>query len=440
MAKARNLRRSPRWLVAIAALAATASVACGGGPAGPSALPTPVASPTPTPAPPRVALVSIDGLRPDALTPERTPNILALADRGAYAVAAQTIFPSATLPGHTSMLTGVEPSVHGVTFDDYRETFQLTTPTVLSLAHNAGKHTVMVVGKNKLKQLAVAGTLDSFVLATRGDDDVVNEAIALVPAGFDLLVVLLPQTDQTGHASGWMSPEYLAQVQQTDAAVGRLVSVLPPETTILVTADHGGQLKGHGTKDKLDMTIPWIIAGPRIVHRGAAQPAGPHAGHGAHRPDPARRPAAVELHRQARERGLRAAVNGRGYTPANHAPGTGSRSGSGRRRDPPRRGAAPDRRRRLRAAAPVAPVAGGSRGGRRLHAGARARAVPGQGRRVAARARAALRPHRGGVLCADGPRAGVPPRAQRKAADGSEREPKPGPRSESTRSTWCAGW
>jgi phosphopentomutase len=166
------------------------------------------------------------------------------------------------------MLTGVEPSTHGILFDEYRETFQLTTPTVLALAHSAGKHTVMVVGKAKLKQLAVAGTLDSFVLATRGDVDVVNEAIALIPAGFDLLVVFLPQTDQTGHVSGWMSAEYLAQVQQTDAAVSRLVSQLPPETTVIVTADHGGQLKGHGSKDKLDMTIPWIIAGPRVLHRG----------------------------------------------------------------------------------------------------------------------------------------------------------------------------
>ena len=262
------LRRSPQWLVTAAALVAIASTACGSGPAQPSALPTPVATPTPTPAPPRVALISIDGLRPDALTRENAPNILALAERGSYTFAAQTIFPSTTLPGHTSMLTGVEPSTHGILFDEYRESVQLTTPTVLSLAHSAGKCTVMVVGKNKLKQLAVAGTLDSFVLTTRGDVDVVNEAITRIPAGFDLLVVLLPQTDQTGHAKGWLSVEYLAQLQQTDEAVGRLVALLPPETTVIVTADHGGQLKGHGTRDTLDMTIPWIIAGPRIVRRG----------------------------------------------------------------------------------------------------------------------------------------------------------------------------
>lgn len=268
MAKATNLRRAPKWLVTAAALVAIASFACGAGPAQPSALPTPVATPTPTPAPPRVALISIDGLRPDALSQDRTPSILALAERGAYAIAAQTIVPSTTLPGHTSMLTGVEPSAHGITFDEYRETFQLQTPTVLALVRGAGRHTVMVVGKAKLKQLALAGTLDSFVLATRGDADVVNEAITRISAGFDLLVVHLPQMDQTGHASGWMSAEYLAQLQQTDGAVGRLLSTLPPETTVIVTADHGGKGRDHGTRDTVDMTIPWIIAGPSVVHRG----------------------------------------------------------------------------------------------------------------------------------------------------------------------------
>jgi len=96
---------------------------------------------------------------------------------------------------------------------------------------------------------------------------VVNEAIALIPAGFDLVVVHLPQTDQTGHASGWMSAEYVAQVQQTDEAVGRMVSLLPPETTIVVTADHGAQ-----------------------------------------RPRPARPDTPAELRRQARERSVRAPV------------------------------------------------------------------------------------------------------------------------------------
>jgi predicted AlkP superfamily pyrophosphatase or phosphodiesterase len=215
-----------------------------------------------------VALISVDGLRPDALTEANTPNILALAQRGSYTLAAQTVFPSTTLPSHASMLTGVEPSVHGIVFDDYRDGFQLGAPTVFSLVRLAGKRAVMVVGKDKLRQLAAAAGTDGYTCATRGDVDVVNEAVARLPLGFDLLFVHLPQVDLAGHASGWMSAEYLEQLRQTDEAVGRLVALLPAGATVILTADHGGQHKNHGTRDTVDTTIPWIIAGPRVVRRG----------------------------------------------------------------------------------------------------------------------------------------------------------------------------
>lgn len=271
MAEPNRRRHSRPCIVASGALVLAAFTSACGGLTQPSAVPTPTPFPTPTPppAPPKAVVISIDGLRPDALTQTNTPHILALAGRGAYTWAAQTVFPSTTLPSHASMLTGVDPSAHGITFDEYRESFTLQAPTMLLLARAAGKRTVMVVGKDKLRQLAVAGSTDSFVQATRGDVDAVNETIVLLPTGFDLLFVHLPQVDQTGHASGWLSAEYFAQLQQTDAAVGRLLSLLPAEANVILTADHGGQLKTHGTRDSCDMTIPWIIAGPRVRHRGA---------------------------------------------------------------------------------------------------------------------------------------------------------------------------
>ena len=251
-------------------------VACGsGGPSQPSALPTRVAvaaAPTPAPTPPpppRVALVTIDGLRADAVSSDNTPNMWGLVARGAYTFSAQTIFPSNTLPSHTSMLTGVEPSVHGVTFDEYRDTFQFSTPTAMSLVHAAGKRSVMVVGKDKFRQLVGPGTVDSYAEAMQGDEDVVNEAMVAIGTGFDFLFVHLPQVDQVGHVSGWVSPEYLAQVKGADAALGRLITYLPAGTTIIVTADHGGNLKIHGTTAQTDLTIPWIIVGPRVTHHGA---------------------------------------------------------------------------------------------------------------------------------------------------------------------------
>jgi predicted AlkP superfamily pyrophosphatase or phosphodiesterase len=273
MAEPEVTRRSRVVQTAGAALVLIGSIACGNSLTQPTAFPTPgvpIPTPTPTPTPPpppRVALISIDGLRPDAITEKDMPGILALAARGAYTLSAETIYPSTTLPSHASMLTGQEPIGHGINFDDYRDTFQLKSPTVPALVHAAGKRSLMVVGKDKFRQLNV-GSNDGYVCATRGDDDVANEAIVQLQNGFDFLFVHFPGVDNVGHASGWMSQEYVEQLKLTDAAVSRLIGALPAGTTIILTADHGGQLKTHGTQQRLDMTIPWIIVGPRVARRG----------------------------------------------------------------------------------------------------------------------------------------------------------------------------
>jgi predicted AlkP superfamily pyrophosphatase or phosphodiesterase len=165
------------------------------------------------------------------------------------------------------MLTGLEPIGHGIDFDEYRDTFILKAPTVPALVHAAGKISVMVVGKEKFKQLNV-GSNSGYVCALRGDADVANEAIVHIANDFDFLFVHFPQVDAVGHASGWMSPQYLEQVTETDKAVSRLIGNLPVGTTIILTADHGGQLRSHGTQQKVDMTIPWIVVGPRVARRG----------------------------------------------------------------------------------------------------------------------------------------------------------------------------
>jgi phosphopentomutase len=89
-----------------------------------------------------------------------------------------------------------------------------------------------------------------------------------VQAGFDLMFVHFPDTDMAGHRSGWLSEPYLAKVSEADRAIGRVLSALPPETTVILTADHGGHDHTHGSTQREDMTIPWILAGPRRNGRG----------------------------------------------------------------------------------------------------------------------------------------------------------------------------
>jgi predicted AlkP superfamily pyrophosphatase or phosphodiesterase len=261
-----------RLAFAFASVALLGSGACGGAGSPTSPLPASPVAAAPTPAPsPKVAVLSVDGLRADAVAKTELPNLRGLQARGAYTYSARSVTPSETLPGHASMLSGEEPKVHKITWDwnDYvPEKGFIAVPTMLSVAKTAGLRTVMVVGKRKLQHLAPPGTVDTFVLAERGDADVANEAIVQAGTGFALLFVHFPDVDIAGHADGWMSAGYLAAVARVDEAVGRLLAALPPETTIILTSDHGGRDHSHGRDIAEDTTVPWIVAGPKVTRRG----------------------------------------------------------------------------------------------------------------------------------------------------------------------------
>lgn len=62
----------------------------------------------------RVVIAVFDGLRPDLVTPELTPNILRLAARGTWFRRARSVFPSVTRVATSSIAAGAPPIVHGI--------------------------------------------------------------------------------------------------------------------------------------------------------------------------------------------------------------------------------------------------------------------------------------------------------------------------------------
>ena len=64
-----------------------------------------------------VILVSIDGFAAYHLLNQelRLPNIRELIGKGVWFASSETVFPSVTHPSHTTIVTGVEPRLHGVT-------------------------------------------------------------------------------------------------------------------------------------------------------------------------------------------------------------------------------------------------------------------------------------------------------------------------------------
>jgi predicted AlkP superfamily pyrophosphatase or phosphodiesterase len=232
----------------------------------------PLALPVPERAADRVVVVSIDGLRPDAIV-HRTRTLYRLSHDGVAARNAQTIRSSSTLPSHAAMLSGVDVDRHGLGWNAHRpERGSIRVPTVFSLARAAGLSATLVVGKQKLEH--IVGDGDAELFRTGGIFCQRVNAIALPnlrSARDGVHFVHYSDVDAAGHRHGWMSEPYRRAVRRVDGCVGELVDTLRARgdlerTLLIVTSDHGGHARSHGSARRDDMRIPWIAWG------GAANP------------------------------------------------------------------------------------------------------------------------------------------------------------------------
>jgi predicted AlkP superfamily pyrophosphatase or phosphodiesterase len=91
-------------------------------------------------------------------------------------------------------------------------------------------------------------------------DEKITEAalkgIAEYPCDFTF--IYLGQTDLCGHYNGWMSDTYKKHVARVGELVEKIVKALP-EHHIMITSDHGGHDRMHGTNAVEDMTVPIIL-------------------------------------------------------------------------------------------------------------------------------------------------------------------------------------
>lgn len=193
--------------------------------------------------------------------------------RGSYSLLARTVTEGYTVPSHVSMLTGVVPARHGVTWDHHVEDSYPNVPTLFELARRSGYTTAVVTGKTKLIVLTKPGTLDWSHIGHEARED--DAAVAARAAewwrsnGPDVMFTHLGGVDIAGHASGWGSSEQMLILEQADRAVGMLLEAVAQSraassTLILLTADHGGAGLLHSPDEPLSQRIPWIAAGPLV--------------------------------------------------------------------------------------------------------------------------------------------------------------------------------
>jgi len=218
---------------------------------------------------PPVVFIMLDGVRPDALTTADCPTLNSIIERGASTMHARSVMPSITLPCHTSIFHSVPPTRHGITSNTFIPMAR-PLPGLVEIARSAEKRVAFFYNWEQLRDLARPGNIHySYFRDTSynqdGDDETVAEATRFIQREQpDFAFLYIGTVDTTGHKYGWMSDEYLKQLEHIDTLLGGFFKSLPTEYTAIVHSDHGGHDRNHGTDSPEDMTIPWVAVGPNI--------------------------------------------------------------------------------------------------------------------------------------------------------------------------------
>ena len=244
---------------------------------------------------PLVMLISVDGLKPEAILDAehhglKVPNIRAFMRDGVYASGVRGVLPTLTYPSHTTLMTGASPAKHGIydntTFDPlarngkgwYWYAEDVKVPTLWDAAAAAHLETANIywpvsVGARitfNIPQIWRTGTGDDLklqrALSTPGLEQELSAELGRYPGGMEETVaedeirarfairllqkrhpsfftVYLTGLDTEQHLSGPFSQKSNEALERLDAVVGSLRAAAelsaPGQATICVVSDHG---------------------------------------------------------------------------------------------------------------------------------------------------------------------------------------------------------
>src|SRR5699024_3163812 len=211
----------------------------------------------------KVLLILVDGMRSDSLAASNHPYIDELKEQGSFSLNAQTVMPSITLPCHMSLFHSVTPERHGIVSNTYAPQVR-PIDGIFEQLHHHQKKSGFFHNWQQLRDLAqpwslaynlyISGPDYSFEASNQILTDNAIEYIQQTSPDFTFLYLGL--VDEVGHKHGWMSEEYIQSVTDSWDSIEKIAKAIPEDYTVIVSSDHGGHDRTHGTDKPEDMTIP----------------------------------------------------------------------------------------------------------------------------------------------------------------------------------------
>lgn len=208
----------------------------------------------------RFIVISIDALHPDSIKTVKPENIGNLMTKGVFNLKSKSVTPPKTLVSHTAMFTGLKPEDSGFKSNVWKKgDKKVDKNTIFNDVKRYGFKTYYIYSKEKLGFLEN----DAVDNAIFGKDDSVYIAEDILRNNKDKFFMFLHISglDFAGAKYGWLSNEYLEEFKYIDEDLKFIIdtAIKNPDTAIIITSDHAGHERIHGSLHEEDMKLPVIV-------------------------------------------------------------------------------------------------------------------------------------------------------------------------------------
>ena len=205
-----------------------------------------------------VMIISIDALHPAALNTHTTPVIHREMQQGAYTLDGWSTNPPKTLISHTAMFTGLRPDESG----KLENQWQPGEPTIdRQTIFNSAKYNGFQTGYFYSKQKLGFLVNDAVEVHRWSQENAIDLAEAFVKKpGRHFVFLHVSGLDFVGPEYGWQSAEYMEELSYIDEFLTPLIRLVKEQKNylIIITSDHGGHDKIHGSQHPDDYKLPFI--------------------------------------------------------------------------------------------------------------------------------------------------------------------------------------
>ena len=232
-----------------------------------------------------VVIVGVDGAG-SFFKDTPTPNMDAIFSEGAITYTGITETPSISAECWTSLMHGVNASVHKITANSQGSyPIDSAYPSFFRVIRENDDSAVLgsYTTWNTINNLIVEDGIGITKVGWSGTDaDLTNKICNYVEASNpNLLYIQFDNVDAAGHSYGFGSDEHLAKITETDALIGKIYNSYVSEgiiddTLFIVTTDHGGTkvasgsyLGNHGGETPEEKNITFAARGKTVIKGGA---------------------------------------------------------------------------------------------------------------------------------------------------------------------------